>query len=381
LTALCGETGALALLEASERAIDEIEEFCAAHAPEAEFDRGGFLWTATSASHVDSWAGVVKTAERLGRTDTFRTLSPEEVASRSGSPNHLAGVLEPSGAQVHPAHLVRALRRVALERGVRIHENSPMTRLFRGREPVVECPGGSISAGKVVLAMNAWATKVRELRSKLFVISSDVVATEPIPDRLAEIGWTGQETITDSQTLVCYYRTTRSGRIVFGKGGWAIGMRSWMPPSMERHPGRAAMVARDFRRYYPQLRDVALTNDWAGPIDRTPTGLPIFGRLGDHRNIVYGVGWSGNGVGPSVVGGKILASMALDQRDQWSVNGLVDAEHRRFPPEPFRYVGAHLVRGAIVRKERSEALGLRPKRVASALARLAPSGLEDKEQP
>ncbi len=33
-----------------------------------------------------------------------------------------------------------------------------------------------------VLAMNAWAASVGELRRKLFVISSDVIATQPIND-------------------------------------------------------------------------------------------------------------------------------------------------------------------------------------------------------
>ncbi len=379
LVSMCGESGALHLLGASERAIDEIEGFCSEQAPEAEFRRGGFMWTATAPAHVGSWTAVTQAAERLGRGPTFALLSPEEVARRSGSPNHLAGVVEHSGATVHPGHLVRALRRVAIRRGVRIFENSRMNRLHRTRRPEVECRNGSISAERVILAMNAWGAGIHELRSKLFVISSDVVATEPMPDRLADIGWTGGEAITDSQTLVCYYRTTGSGRVVFGKGGWTIGMGGWMPSAMERHRGRAEMVARDFRRYYPQLRDVALTHDWAGPVDRTYNSLPIFGRLGDHENVLYGVGWSGNGVGPSVVGGKILASMALGRVDEWSDNGLVNATPRSFPPEPFRFLGAHLVREAIIRKERSEALDVRPSALASAMARLAPSGLEDKE--
>ena len=67
------------------------------------------------------------------------------------------------------------------------------------------------------------------------------------------------------------------------------------------------MTAADFRRIYPALADVPIEHDWGGPIDRTPTSLPIFGQLGGREHLVYGVGWSGNGVGPSYVGGKILA--------------------------------------------------------------------------
>lgn len=229
-----------------------------------------------------------------------------------------------------------------------------------------------------VLAMNAWAASVGELRRKLFVISSDVIATQPIPGRLDDLGWTGGEGITDSQMLVCYYRTTADGRIVFGEGGWSIALGSWFPPAMERDAGRAKMVTADFRRYYPSLHDVRITHDWAGPIDRTCNGLPLFGRIGRFDNIVYGVGWSGNGVAPSVAGGKILASMTLGRHDEWSENGLVNAPHQLFPAEPVRYLGAHVVREAIKYKERREALELRPPRLVTSLARLAPSGTEDK---
>ena len=48
---------------------------------------------------------------------------------------------------------------------------------------------------------------------------------------------------------------------------------------------------------------------------RTQNGLPFFGRLERHPNIVYGHGYCGNGVGPSFTGAKFLASLALDRDD------------------------------------------------------------------
>ena len=207
-----------------------------------------------------------------------------------------------------------------------------------------------------MIATNAWAAALRPLRNKLFVISSDMIATEPIPDRLDEIGWTQGEAITDSLTRVCYYRTTAEGRIAFGKGGGSIGFGGYIRPAMHRNAAGPSVVVRDFHRYYPMLRTVKITHDWAGPIDRTSNSLPIFGRLYEDSKIYYGVGWSGNGVGPSVVGGKILASLSLGQHDEWSECGLVAAASRSFPPEPIRFVGAHIVREALIRKESAEAL-------------------------
>ena len=43
-----------------------------------------------------------------------------------------------------------------------------------------------------------------------------------------------------------------------------------------------------------------MTHDWMGPIDRTEVGLPFFSRLGGREDILYGLGYSGNGVGPTL---------------------------------------------------------------------------------
>jgi glycine/D-amino acid oxidase-like deaminating enzyme len=315
--------------------------------------------------------------DRVG-VEPFERVPDEEVARRTGSPVHLAGVFEASAATVQPAKLARGLRRVALDSGVRIYEHSKVLNFTRDRPHRLSLATGSVHATKVVLATNAWTAAVPELRRSLVVVSSDMIVTEPLGERLAEIGWTGGESVTDSQMMVHYYRTTRDGRIAFGKGGWGIALGGRIHGSFDRHAGRAADVERNFRRLYPRLYDVAIAADWAGPIDRSRTGLPLLGPLPTSETVLYGVGFSGNGVAPSWLAGRALASLALDRRDEWSTVPLVGAPARRFPPPAITFAGAHLVRNAVVRKEKAEALGRPPGRVSSALAALAPSGLEDR---
>ncbi|MBV9003104.1 MAG: hypothetical protein JO181_00490, partial [Solirubrobacterales bacterium] len=112
----------------------------------------------------------------------------------------------------------------------------------------------------------------------------------------------------------------------------------------------------------------------AGPIDRSVDGLPFFFALG-RPDLVCGAGYSGNGVGPSVLGGRILASLALGLDDEWAACGLVRRPPRGLPGEPWKYLGGRLVRGAVARKERAEDCGRPPARVDRALAGLAPPGL------
>ena len=374
LVDLCGREEGVRIAQASVDAIGELEAFCTAHGIDAEFHRGGYLWTATTAAQLGAWDSTVELLRELG-APALELLEPEEVARRTGSPVHLAGVLDPSAATVQPAKLTRGLRRVALELGVRIHEHTRVTHLDRRSPAVLRTPAGAVSADRVVLATNAWAASLRELHTRLVVITSDIILTEEAPERLAEIGWTGYEAISDSQVMIHYYRRTPQGRVMFGKGGWGIALAGRLPASFDRHEGRARDVEANFRRIYPNLAGVRVEYDWCGPIDRSYHGLPIFGRLGGHEHLIYGVGWSGNGVGPSLLGGRILASLALAERDEWSTSPFVGERAGRFPPDPVRYTGAHVVRSAVVRMERAYAAGRDPRPWDTFLAGFAPAGI------
>ncbi len=377
LARLCGKEDGVRLAEASEAALSEIESFCETHAIDAHFTRGGWLWTATTESQMGSWEASVRLAEELG-VGPWRRLSPDEVAARAGSRAHLGGVLDTSAATVQPAALALGLRRAALGAGVRIYENSPILELDRGSPPALKTARGKLEADKVVVAMNAWAARLPELKRALVVLSSDIIATNPIPESLQKIGWTGGESITDSQLRVDYYRTTRDGRIAFGKGAGAIAHAGKMGAEFEKNAQAGKDAEADLRRYYPALSGASVTHQWSGPIDKSMSGIPLFGRLGGRERLLYGVGFSGNGVGPSLVGGKILRSLALGSRDEWSECPLVEQRFERFPREPFCYLAASLVRGAVVRKETAELAGKRARAIDVRLAALAPAGLEDK---
>lgn len=377
LRSFCDEQQARFLGESAERAIHELGEFCAEHRIDAHFRQNGWLWTATTPQHVDTWNGTLAACARLG-VQPFERLSAAEVERRTGSSVHLAGVFERSNATVQPALLVQGMRRVAMVRGVEIHERSGVSGIQPGQPARVVTAHGQVIARNVVLATNAWSAALPELAALMVPVNSSIVVTEAIPERLAKAGWSGGEAITDSQLMVDYYRTTRDGRIAFGKGTGAIAYGSRIGPVFSEDAASLQLTEADLRRTYPQLGDVGLPHRWSGPIDRTYDSLPIFGRLGGQANIHYGIGWSGNGVGPSRLGGRILASLALGRDDEWSRCPLVERHCRRFPPEPLRYIGGSMVRNAVIRKERAELSGIAPASLDRFLARFAPAGLEDK---
>ena len=375
LEKLCGTEEALRLAKASAKAVEEIGEFCAAHHIEADYRRAGWLWSATSTPQIGSWNDTVQALERHGLTP-YVSLNAGEAAHRTGSAVHLGGVLDPSGARVQPAKLARGLRRVACELGVKIYERTPLTRLNRSVPPVAHTPRGAVRAEKIVLALNAWGVRFPAIRRAIAVGSSDMVITEPVPEILGQNDWTDGLVISDSRMLVHYYRTTGDGRVAFGKGGGpvlAFGGR--VGSAFDGESPIAKTVATCLEKTYPQLRGVSWKASWMGPIARSKSGLPLFGRIDGRSDILFGAGYSGNGVGPAVIGGRILASLVLERRDEWAGSGLVVHPQRDFPPEPIRYVGGHLVRRAVILKDRAEDQHRKPGFLVKHVAALAPRGL------
>jgi glycine/D-amino acid oxidase-like deaminating enzyme len=370
LIAVCGEAEAVRLATASRDALDTLAELSAED--DFELRRDGWIWTATTPAQLGAWEDTVALAERHG-AGAYRVLDGAELRRRTGSGVHLAGVSEDAGGTVHPGRLVRALRRRALAAGVRIHERSPVEAIEEdGSVVVVRTPGARVEAGRVVLATGSWAAALPEFRRRLYVVASDVVATARAPERLEAAGWTEAGAICDSQARVLYYRRTVDGRAVFGRGGGTIALAGRIGSAFDRSPRFAADAEAAFRRVYPALRDVPIEHAWAGPVDRTLSALPIFGRLAASPRVVYGVGWSGSGVAQSVVGGRILASLALGADDAWSRCGLVDQRPLRLVPDPVRFVGAHVVRAAVMRQARAEDRGGAADPVTRRVAALVP---------
>ena len=380
LVKACGVEGATRLAQASADAVREIGEFCDRHDIDVAYHHRGWLWAATSNAQLNAWDTTLGKLDRLGLTP-FERLGGDEVASRTGSAAHLGGVFEPTAAVVHPGHLVRGLRRVAIDHGVQVYEHSPMRRLSdaNGRRQV-DTDGGVVEADRVVLALNAWAAPLATYRRFLVVVASDVIATPRIPERIAEIGWESGLPVSDSRRLVNYYRTTDDGRVVFGKGGGTIAFRGRIDGAFNRRSPRELEVTAQFHRAYPALADVFPDQSWRGPIDYSASGLPAFLSVGAHDDTYCGAGYSGNGVGPSYLGGRILASLALGLDDEWTTCGLTTPPRAYLPGEPLRYVGGQLVRRAIARKERLEDRGDRPDWATSNLARLDPTGFVEATQ-
>lgn len=372
-----GRDEGLRIARAAHDAIAEIGAWCERHDVDAWYRRGGSLQVSAAPAQDGAWNDAVELCRELGVDGDYVRLTSEEVASRVRSPVFRDGVLMPGGATIQPAMLARGLRRRLLERGVVIHERTAAgaisARGAGGPSTIATTSAageGRITADHVVVGLNAWAARRPSFGARLVTWSSYIVLTEPIPDRLAEIGWTGGEGLVDARFTLHYARTTPDGRIALGGGGGRAGFGGRIGRAFTHDAGSAARAAAGLRRWFPSLADVRIEDAWGGPIDISSDHLPFFGSHGPGRRVHFGHGYSGNGVAPSWLGGRVLAGLALGRSDAFTSLGLVGAQPRRFPPEPMRTVGARVFREAIVRRELAEEQGLRPNPILRHVTRL-----------
>jgi glycine/D-amino acid oxidase-like deaminating enzyme len=351
-----GDEAALVLARASEGAIPAVE----ALGEDVWLRRGGMLEVSTTPAQDAALEEAIRVASELSVPERVFAVEP------GISPVFRRGVRLPDAATVQPARLVRALRRAALGAGVTLHERSRVTSVRPGE---VATARGRVRAGEIVVVANAWMSGWRPASRALTPFGSYVVLTEPVPELLAEIGWTGGEAIADGRMFLHYFRTTDDGRVLMGSASGPIGRSGRIDARFFDDAPTVARAEHGLRRLLPGLAAARVERAWGGPVDVSSDQLPFFATVPGTR-IHYGAGYSGNGVGPSWLGGQILASLVLGSDDEWSRLPLAGRVPPRLPPEPVRHLGGALVRRAILSVEAADEAGRRPQLVARGVAAL-----------
>jgi glycine/D-amino acid oxidase-like deaminating enzyme len=361
LRELFGDAGALEVCRAGDRIIPGVQALGA----DVWLRQSGMLKVSAAPAQDAGVERAAGAAAELGLPEQAVLLSAEEVAERCRSPVFRHGVWYPNDATIQPARLVRALRAAVLDAGVALHERTPVVRIEDGGGLVTT--HGRVRAEEIVLATNAALVERPELARRLTPFSSYVVLTEPVPELLAAIGWTGGEAIIDGRTFLHYFRTTPDGRVLMGSGSGGLG--TTIDRRFFEDPAPARRAERGLRRLLPGLASARITHSWGGPIDVSADHIPFFVTLPGTR-LHAGAGYSGNGAGPSWVGGQILASLALRRQDEWTALPLANRLPKALPPDPLRTLGGRLVRASILACEEAAERSAKAPLAARAVAEL-----------
>ncbi len=314
-----------------------MESFLEHEAIDAEFSRAGQLMLALTKAHTVDVEVALSSARRLG-IDDWRKLDREETRDRLGSPLPLCARFAPKAATVHPAKLASGLARVAEARGVRIYEHSSVEEIHhQGTGLRLRTERGAILAPRTVLATNAYSHHfVARLTRRFLPLYDYVIASEPLTaaERTA-IRWRGREGVTDCRSFFNYSRLTADHRVVWGSSEAVYYRGNGVGPQYDHAPRVYAALAASFARFFPDLAAVRFPYRWGGPIAATTRFTPFFGAHFSGR-LVYGLGYTGHGVGTTRIAGRLLAHLALERRSELAELALVRKPPFPYPPEPLR---------------------------------------------
>ncbi len=370
---IVGLKDAKKIVLATEAAVKNIKDYCKENKINAEIRDDGILYGATNKFHKGAFENLIEDLNE-NKINSWERLSIEKVQLLSGSKKFIDGYYSPIGGSLQPALLVRGLKKAAENAGVKIYERSEALSYNGNKEIVIKTKKGSIKCSKLIIAMNAWAPSLLPFLSRsVILVSSDMIITEPIKNELQNLGLNNGLVILDSNLFTHYCRTTPDGKILFGKGGNTFSFRNKVIDSFDGPSTVEKFLRQSFKSFYPSLTNVKITKSWNGPSERTKTGFPFFGYHPNNQNISYAFGYSGNGVLTCYVAGEILSSMVLEEENEWTNSNFCKGPLKMFPPEPFRWLGAIIIRNAVRRKEKRQEIGKNPLWIDKQLAKLAVS--------
>jgi glycine/D-amino acid oxidase-like deaminating enzyme len=334
--------------------LDAIESTVRDHDIDCDFERTGMFDVATSAWQ---YAELVEAAEAM-RSHGYRVqvLDPQAMHAEVASPTYRGGLwIHDRTAIVNPAKLVWGLRRVCLDAGVRLHENTAVVRLSAETERIrLTTALGSVSARRVALATNADRPLLARLRPFILPVYDYVLVTEPLSAaQLTSIGWANRQGISDSGNQFHYYRQTADSRILWGGYDAIYHFGNRVDAELEQRPKTFDRLAEHFFTTFPQLSGMRFTHRWGGAIDTCSRFCAFWGTTHGGR-VAYALGYTGLGVGASRFGAQVMLDLLEGRRTERTALRMVRTRPLPFPPEPVRFGVVQLTRWSLDRADRNE---------------------------
>jgi glycine/D-amino acid oxidase-like deaminating enzyme len=281
----------------------------------------GHLTAAMHPAHVGTLMEELDARHALGERGAF-LLSQHELQDHLCSPIYHGAVKDNLGGQIHPQKLVRGLLRAFLQRGGKIHENSPVISLRpvpQGTE-VMSAAGGIVARKAVVLALHADTGSLQSEESAMTLsLYSYLAATAPVAGGTHSLLPTGMP-VYDTRLQIDYFRPYEHDRLLFG----AMGTSHLLSNEMI-----VQRIQQRMHEVFPHRQDLQAEFFWAEEFDVTHSGLPVFHKSLAPVPVYTAYGWNGHGVAQTVRVGKAIRDDFL--RINRDFTKLTRFDHQAFP--------------------------------------------------
>lgn len=320
----------------SQQAVRKLEGFMESNRIDCEYISQGNINVAIHPKQIKRLKILETAGAQLGLP--FQYLNQQALAERGIPETFIAGIHDLVGGTLNPGKLVSFVRKLAIEKGVRLFENTPVLRVSNTKPSQIETPTGRVTAKKVVLATNAFTASLGWKKRFLSPVWGGMCETAPLNSEQQKIlGWPHKEGLyTAHEKLESYRRTERNTLIV---GGKYVQIPYGFQLKDSPQPQMAQSIEKIFRQRFPKLGDLELKTFWGGWIGIPLDFMPTIGVTGKFKNIYYGMGYSGHGVAQTFLVGEILGHQICNK--EHPLEHVLSRRTIPIPPEPFKWLTSH----------------------------------------
>jgi glycine/D-amino acid oxidase-like deaminating enzyme len=330
----------LEMVRALEQTVRDISDVCHEHGIDADIIPTEEMMLATNPAQLTRMRAEIAHHHHWGNAHRVRELSAAEVKQRISVPNVLGAMVVSGMTRVQPAKLVRGLAELLERMGVRIVEQSEVLDYVQGR---VTTTKGVVTAPIILRCTEGFTAGIKRHKRTWLPLNSAQIATVPLPPEVWEkIGWTGHELVGDIKNAYCYCQRTREGRITVGARGVPYKFGSRMDKNGAPDGETIRRLTQVLHTHFPEAAQYPIDHAWCGVIAVPRDWCATVGL--DKKT---GIGWAGGYVGVGVstanLAGRTLADLALGRDTPITKLPWVNRLVRQWEPEPFRWLGVHLM--------------------------------------
>ncbi|MDX1517365.1 MAG: FAD-binding oxidoreductase [Woeseiaceae bacterium] len=279
----------------------------------------GYLELAMKRREVAGFVKEIDDKRAKGYPHELTLVPRERVRDYVASDRYIGGLHNAGNGHLHPLNLCIGEACAAVDQGARIFEDTHVTKIHHGRQPRVETLHGTVHAGKVILAGNAYLGDTEpRIRDTVIPAGSYIIGTERLSEAVAHGLLPRDSACCDLRSALDYFRLTPDRRLLFGG---LCNYSGRVPRSI------AASLVPKMLRVFPQLAGTKVDFEWGGNIAISVNRVPQFGRI--EGNTYYAQGYSGHGLAPAHLAGKMLADAVAGDSEQFDVFSRV--RHYRIP--------------------------------------------------
>jgi glycine/D-amino acid oxidase-like deaminating enzyme len=325
---------------------------------DARYEKVGNLEVATSQGAVEALQKIYEDEKAEGVEVVW--FDQEAMRAEVNSPTYLAGLWHCGGLDgvIDPARLCWGLKKVIMDLGVRIFENTPLLKIEpEGPEQMTTiCSGGVIQSDKVLMATNAFPSVISQIRKSIIPVWDYQIATEPLTEQQLEaIGWhKSRHALDNHANMFHYYRFTRDNRITWGGGG---AVRYYFNSNTGQECAdikeRFEQLSLEFFETFPQLKGLKFSHRWSGII-ATSTRFCMVPGMTYNGRVAWSVGYTGLGVGASRFGARVgLELLGYNPTDILDMQ-FIKKKPMSWVPEPFRWFGVKMTQQALMKADAND---------------------------